>query len=55
MADTVGGQAGVALVASSQAAFVDALRLTASIGAAILLAASIMSARILRRTSRLES
>ncbi len=51
VAHAVGGPAGDALVGSSRAAFVDALQLTASIGAATVLAASIVSARTLRRTS----
>jgi DHA2 family multidrug resistance protein-like MFS transporter len=51
VAHAVGGPAGDKLLGSSQAAFVDALQLTASIGAATVLAASIVSARTLRRTS----
>jgi DHA2 family multidrug resistance protein-like MFS transporter len=52
-AQTLPGADGAALLVVSRAAFVDALQLSALIGAATLLAASVVSARILRppRTS----
>ncbi len=45
-------QAGDALLAASRAAFGDALQFTAALGAVVLLAASVLSARILRGASR---
>ena len=47
-AQALPGPAGDALLVASRAAFVDALQLSATIGAATMLAASVLSARILR-------
>jgi DHA2 family multidrug resistance protein-like MFS transporter len=47
-AQSLPASVGDALLAASRAAFVDALRLTAAVGALVMLAASVVSAQILR-------
>ena len=48
-AESIGGAAGQALLDNARAAFTDALRMVALLGGLIVLAASMVSARILRR------
>jgi DHA2 family multidrug resistance protein-like MFS transporter len=49
VAETLGGSTGPALAAAARAAFTDGLRLTAAMGALIVVVASIVAARMLRQ------